>query len=169
MVGGETAVRTGSGDILKVRGPSQGCAVVLQGRYIEHQALRAFGQAERITMVTSFRPRSCSLPDDTVLTTVRPVSDLSELYFQYSEYRLDILEERIRNQLKALRETRRSGRKMNVKRFKTFLRQQEEFLAHMINEMIDDQLVVKGEIDDSHLLKDKDASINHRKRKHSRA
>ena len=30
MVGGETALRTGSGDIWKVRGPSQGCAVVLQ-------------------------------------------------------------------------------------------------------------------------------------------
>lgn len=27
----------------------QGCAVVLQGRYIEHQALQALGGTERIT------------------------------------------------------------------------------------------------------------------------
>lgn len=104
-------------------------------------------------MVTSFRPRNCSLPDDTVLTTVRPISNLSELYFQYSEYRMEILEQRIRDQLRALRETQRAGRKLNVTRFKKFLQQQVEFLAHMSKELIDDQLVVKGEIDDSHLLK----------------
>ena len=129
-----------------------GCAVVLQGRYIEHQALRALGQTERITMVTSFRPRSFSLPDDTVLTTVRPISDLSELYFQYSEYRLEILEERIRDQLKALRDARGSGKRMNVRLFKHFLKRQEEFLAHMNGEMLEDQHVIKGEIDDSHRL-----------------
>lgn len=198
MVGGETALRTGSGEVLKVRGPSQGCAVVLQGRYlskyrlsfcrgnepelhkallkgvldlgryIEHQALRAFGQAERISMVTSFRPRNCSLPDDTVLTTVRPISDLSELYLQYGEYRMEILEERIRDQLRALRETRRSGKKLNVKGFKGFLRKQEEFLAHMSKEMIDDALVKKGEIDDSHLLKNQDAKTGPANRKRSK-
>jgi hypothetical protein len=104
-------------------------------------------------MVTSLRPRNCSLPHDTVLTTVRPISNLSELYFQYSEYRMEILEQRIRDQLRALRETQRAGRKLNVIRFKYFLRQQMEFLAHMSKELIDDQLVVKGEIDDSRLLK----------------
>lgn len=124
----------------------------MQGRYIEHQALRALGTAERITCVTSFRPRNFSLPDDTVLTTVRPISDLSELYFQYSEYRMEILEERVRDQLRALRETKRSGKKLNISRFKDFLQQQEAFLAHMSREMVDDQLVIKGEIDDSHLL-----------------
>lgn len=31
MIGGETVCRTGLGNILKVRGPSQGCAIVLQG------------------------------------------------------------------------------------------------------------------------------------------
>lgn len=169
MVGGETALRTGNGDILKVRGPQmvsrarnsplqvptnapQGCAVVLQGRYIEHQALRALGATERITMVTSFRPRCPTLPDDTVLTTVRAVSNLSELYFQFSEYRLEILEERIRDKLKALRETKRSGKKMNTLSLKKFLKEQENFLAHMNKEIVDEDLVVPGSIDDSHLL-----------------
>jgi hypothetical protein len=34
MICGETAVRTSAGDIIKVRGPNMGTAVVLQGRYI---------------------------------------------------------------------------------------------------------------------------------------
>ncbi|KAL8985960.1 MAG: hypothetical protein Q9205_000470 [Flavoplaca limonia] len=151
MIGGETALRTGNGEIVKVRGPQMGCAVILQGRYIEHQALRALGTTERITMVTSFRPRSPNLPDDTVLTTVRPISNLSELYSQYSEYRLEILEERVRTQLRVLRENKRGGKKVNVKALKEFIRAQTDFLAHMEHEMVDEELVTMGNIDDSHL------------------
>ena len=128
--------------------------MVLQGRYIEHQALRALGTTERITMVTSFRPRSHTVKDDTVLTTVRPISNLSELYYQFSEYRLEILEERIREKLKTLRETQKTGRKMKTKDLKLFLHEQEVFLAHMNKEMVDDELVTKGSIDNSHLVSD---------------
>ncbi|KAL9129910.1 MAG: hypothetical protein Q9217_001758 [Psora testacea] len=152
MIGGETALRTGNGEVVKVRGPQMGCAVVLQGRYIEHQALRAFGTTERITSVTSFRPKHPQCPDDTVLTTVRPISDLSELYFQFSEYRLEMLEERIRNQLKVIRDASRVGKKFNTRSMKAFLKEQEDFLAHMNKEMVQDEFVVKGDIDDSHLF-----------------
>ncbi|KAL6716428.1 hypothetical protein ACLMJK_005995 [Lecanora helva] len=152
MIGGETALRTGNGGVVKVRGPQMGCAVVLQGRYIEHQALRALGATERITMVTSFRPKSHTVKDDTVLTTVRPISNLSELYCQFSEYRLEILEERIRAQRKAMRENESRGKKFNTKMLKTFLCEQETFLAHMNRELVDDDLVTKGCIDDSHLF-----------------
>ncbi len=130
----------------------QGCAVVLQGRYIEHQALRAFGSCERITSVTSFRPKHHTYPDDTVLTTVRPISNLSELYAEYSEYRLEMLELRIRDQLRILRETRKGGKKINTSAMKAFLKEQELFLAHMNKEMIEEALVTKGAIDDSHLF-----------------
>ncbi len=165
MIGGETALRTGNGDILKVRGPEMGCAVVLQGRYIEHQALRALGATERITMVTSFRPRCPALPDDTVLTTVRPISNLSELYFQFSEYRLEILEERIRDQLKIMRESSKGSKKINTTRLKNFFREQELFLAHMNQEVIEDEQVTKGFIDDSHLLSDHGEQGRKNKRK----
>lgn len=130
----------------------QGCAVVLQGRYIEHIALRALGTTERITMVTSFRPRSPSLSDDTVLTTVRGISDLAELYFQFSEYRLEMLEERIREKLKEIRDKKRAHRPFDTKGLKNFLLAQEKFLAHMGKEMVDEDKVIKGFTDDSHLL-----------------
>ncbi|CAJ2501263.1 Uu.00g041160.m01.CDS01 [Anthostomella pinea] len=158
MIGGETALRTGTGDIMKVRGPQMGCAVILQGRYIEHQALRALGAAERISMVTSFRPRCPSVRDDTVLTTVRPISIVSELYNQFAEYRLEILEERVRQQLRELRDAHAAGRRVATKKLKAFLDEQERFLAHMNREMVDDERVVRGSIDDSHLLNPKTES-----------
>lgn len=105
-------------------------------------------------MVTSFRPRSHTVKDDTVLTTVRPISNLSELYYQFSEYRLEILEERIREKLKTLRETQKTGRKMKTKDLKAFLHEQEVFLAHMNKEMVDDDLVTKGSIDNRQLVSD---------------
>lgn len=125
---------------------------MLQGRYIEHQALRALGTAERISMVTSFRPRCPTVRDDTVLTTVRPISNLADLYNQFSEYRLEILEERVRQQLKELREANSAGRRVATRKLKAFFTEQQEFLAHMNREMVDDEEVIRGNIDDSHLL-----------------
>ncbi|KAF2084180.1 hypothetical protein K490DRAFT_49596 [Saccharata proteae CBS 121410] len=148
MVGGETALRTADGNVIKVRGPQMGCAVILQGRYITHQALRALGAQERITSVTSFRPRSPYARDDTVLDTVRPISDLSLLYEEFAEYRLENLEERIHAQLKEVRERRRAGKKFDTKAFKAFLREQQAFIEHMDNEMVPDELVVPGYVEE---------------------
>jgi hypothetical protein len=114
--------------------------------------LRALGTTERITMVTSFRPKSALMPDDTVLTTVRSISDLSELYFQFSEYRLEMLEERIRGRLKDMRERKRARRSFSTTKFKKFLKDQETFLAKMNKEIVEDSLVQKGITDESHLL-----------------
>lgn len=43
----------------------QGTAVVMQGRYLEHQALKALGGRERISIVTAFRPKSHLVRDET--------------------------------------------------------------------------------------------------------
>ncbi|KAF7892654.1 uncharacterized protein EAF02_000192 [Botrytis sinoallii] len=145
MVGGETALRTGFGDIKKVRGPSKGCAVVLQGRYIDHQALQAFGGQERVTMVTSFRPRSPRVRDDTVLTTVRPISNLSDLYGQTVEYQLENAEARIRIMLKELRDSMKAGA-TNAKAIKSFLDFEISQLTHLNEEIVDESLVKVGEL-----------------------
>nr|POE63485.1 hypothetical protein CFP56_04388 [Quercus suber] len=142
MIGGETMLRTGNGGTMKVRGPEMGCAVVLQGRYISHQALRALGAKERITMVTSFRPKDPHLRDDSVLTTVRGISNLSELYYDFCKYRLEIMEERIRTQLKSLREANAGAKRIETKALKTFLSEQEHFLSHTNKEIVPDELVI---------------------------
>ncbi|KKK22546.1 hypothetical protein AOCH_004529 [Aspergillus ochraceoroseus] len=155
MIGGETALRKGNGEVVKVRGPQmsiQGSAVILQGRYIEHQALRALGTTERISMVTSFRPRASLIKDDTVLTTVRPISDLGELYLQFAEYRFDMLQDRFRDANKLMRDQQRARRPFDTLRLKQFIREQIEFLEHMEREIVEDEKVIKGVIDDSHLI-----------------
>jgi hypothetical protein len=116
--------------------------------------LRALGGTERITMVTSFRPKSAFIKDDTVLTTVRSISNLSELYSQYAEYRLELLEERVRAQLKELRDRKRARRSFDTGAAKAFITEQRNFLDSMLREIVDDDLVTVGYTDDSHLLSD---------------
>lgn len=123
---------------------TQGCAAVLQGRYITHQALRALGATERITAVTSFRPKSSHLRDDTVLNTVRPISDLSTLYYEFAEYRLEILVDRFQAQLKRLRIDNRAGKKTAARQLKAFMAEQQRFLAHMDGEILNYEDVVEG-------------------------
>ncbi|OJJ42127.1 hypothetical protein ASPZODRAFT_2122771 [Penicilliopsis zonata CBS 506.65] len=135
MVGGETALRMPSGEIIKVRGPAMGTAVVMQGRYIEHQALKALGGRERISMVTCFRPKSPLVKDETVLVGVRGISNISELYTQYTEYRLEILEERIRHQLKQEREREIAKRPFDVGTIRHFLNNQKLFIESMLTEI----------------------------------
>ena len=99
-------------------------------------------------MVTSFRPKSPFLRDDSVLTSVRPISDLSELYFEFAEYRLAMLEERVRTQLKVIRNGREASKKFNTQAFKKFLTEQAAFIEHTFNELVDDEKVQKGYVDE---------------------
>lgn len=104
-------------------------------------------------MVTSFRPKSAFVKDDTVLTTVRAVSDLSELYSQYTEYRLEMLEERIRAHLKEIRDRKRANRRFDTAASKRFIAEQQHFLAAIDREVVDEDKVTKGFTDaDTHLL-----------------
>lgn len=102
-------------------------------------------------MVTSFRPKSAFIKDDTVLTTVRSISNLSDLYSQYAEYRLDMLEERVRAHRKELNDRKRAGRNFNTAATKAFITEQRDFLDSMLREMVDEDQVVKGHTEQSHL------------------
>ncbi|KAL4930315.1 uncharacterized protein BDV17DRAFT_297777 [Aspergillus undulatus] len=135
MVGGETAIKMASGEIKKVRGPAMGYAVVMQGRYLEHQALRALGGRERISMVTPFRPKDPLVRDETILVGVRGISNLAELYPQYFEYRLDVLEERFRAQRKEERERERACRAFDVEEKRAWLEEQRGYIDSMLQEM----------------------------------
>jgi hypothetical protein len=77
---------------------------MLQGRYIEHTALPMNNMPERVTIVTSFRPKNPLLLDDMTNMNVRDKSHLSELYYQWTTYRLEVMAERARLAAEALRE-----------------------------------------------------------------
>lgn len=120
----------------------------MQGRYLTHQALRALGSRERITSVTSFRPRSPHVKDDTVLETVRPISDLSELYYEVAEYRLRIVEDRIRKAREDMANRRKAQKKFDTADHKRFLQESIAFLGHTDQEIIEDDKVIHGYIEE---------------------
>lgn len=97
--------------------------------------------------------------DDTVLTSVRPISDLSLLYGQFAEYRLEMLEERVRAQLKKVRERRSSGKRFDSKAVKAFLQEQEDFIAHTNNEIVPEDQVVAGHLEEIVFPKLKDSAV----------
>jgi hypothetical protein len=97
--------------------------------------------------------------DDTVLTTVRPISDLSQLYGQFAEYRLEMLEERIRAQLKKIRHRRSAGKKFDSKTVKAFLQEQRDFIAHTNNEIVPEDQVVAGHLAEVVFPKLKDSAV----------
>lgn len=127
----------------------KGCAVVLQGRYITHMALRALGNAERITSVTSFRPKSPFVRDDSVLGTVRPVSNLPDLYFDFAKYRMEVLVDRLQAGLKSLRDENCAGKRISVTVLKDFLAEQEAFITFTNEEIIPYDEVQVGRVSDN--------------------
>jgi hypothetical protein len=109
---------------------------VLQGQVISHQALAAHGGNERITAVTSFRPRDPMMTDNSVLATIRPISDHSELYYQWTKYRVEVLQERLRSMLTVVEEQHRANKPTDKDLVKTFLQQQEKWLAITNKEIV---------------------------------
>ena len=143
--GGETLIRAGKNiPTLRIRSPGSGCAVVLQGRHLEHKALPAIGNAERVTMVTAFRPRSPSVPLNMSLATVRPVSDLRPLYHQYVEYRLESLEARVKRELRRHREN--GSRHFHTSRAKSTLKALKDMITRTEAELVDEAHVRMGEV-----------------------
>ncbi|CEH17210.1 hypothetical protein CBOM_03271 [Ceraceosorus bombacis] len=106
MTGGETALRKGDGSLFKARAPSLGSIVVMRGGSITHCALPCEGASERITMVTSFRPRH-STQDFSNLHNIIDCSNLNELYEQWTEARLDILGNKLKAYKQVLANRRR--------------------------------------------------------------
>ncbi|KAF2182603.1 hypothetical protein K469DRAFT_226542 [Zopfia rhizophila CBS 207.26] len=90
MEGGETLLKERSGAVREMEILSMGQCYLLQGRHLEHMVRQFAGSNERITAVTSFRPRSIFLKDETVLTRALPISNSSRLYTEYVRYRFDI-------------------------------------------------------------------------------
>lgn len=116
----------------------------MQGRYITHQALRALGTRERITLVTSLRPRSPFLPDDSDLHTVRGISDPAELHYQYARYRLEILQARVADQRERLRNAHERGKEIDVRALKDWMKEQVCFLSRMGEEIWEDGEIEVG-------------------------
>lgn len=63
-----------------------------------------------------------------------------------------MLEERIRAHLKEIRNRKRANRRFDTAASKRFIAEQQHFLAAIDRELVDEDKVIKGFTDDSHLL-----------------
>jgi hypothetical protein len=102
---------------------------MLQGRYINHQALAAIGGTERISMITAFRAKNAFLPDNADICRIREITKHSELYYQWTKYRVGIVQERLKGMLELLEEEHKKGKETDAARVKAFLKEQEVFLG----------------------------------------
>lgn len=109
----------------------------MQGRYIRHQALKAFGGRERIAMVTSFRPKNPLLRDETTLAGLRALSDVSQLYTQFNNYRMEIVKERFRAKIKDESEREKRQQAFDVPEMRRWLQEQRDFIDATLSEIIE--------------------------------
>jgi hypothetical protein len=79
---------------------------------------------------------------------VRPISNLSELYYGFADYRLEMMEERIRQKRKELHTRNRAGKKLDTLALKGFLGDSIAFLQHTNNEIVEESKVRVGHIDE---------------------
>lgn len=89
-------------------------------------------------MVTCFRPKSPHIRDETVLTGVRGISHKSELYTQYTEYRLEILEEHVRAKMEDERLRQQAKEPYNIPEMRRWLVDQKEFVEAMLYEIVEE-------------------------------
>jgi len=108
----------------------------MQGRYIEHQALKAFGNRERLAMVTSWRPRSPHVRDETVLTGVRAITNQNELYYSFSDYRFRNMELRFQAAHQRVQANRAAGLEYNIDAARAFLEEQRDTIALLLQEIV---------------------------------
>lgn len=138
MIGGETVIHSDTGDVSRVNDPQKGWATVLQGHCVEHLASMPLGGHERITFVTSYRAADPLVYDDSVLTTVNPVSDKNELHTDWIEYRMNVLSDRLKALAQKVREGRNAEEDFNLDVVTAILKEQEKYIKKTYEEMVNE-------------------------------
>jgi hypothetical protein len=132
MEGGETAIRTGDGSIIKARGASMGGALLMQGGNAEHAALRATNCAERVSMVTSYAFANPDADDScTSLKSADPLEDSKPTMWNiFLEYKLKRLRGRIELAIERTQQQRWAGTSPQRDEVDPWIKEQIAFLKH---------------------------------------
>ncbi|KAF2181544.1 hypothetical protein K469DRAFT_450358, partial [Zopfia rhizophila CBS 207.26] len=91
MEGGETILKGPLGATRTLESLKMGWAYVLQGYHVAHAVKSFSGPHNRITAITSFRPSSPLVLDETNLGTVRSISHFDRLHREFYEYRVGMI------------------------------------------------------------------------------
>lgn len=139
MDGGETAIRTGTGALIKARGANLGGAVLMQGGNLEHAAMRASNCAERVSMVTSY---SFADPDfDDSRTTLKSADvtneDMSSLKYAHLDYKLNRLRDRVNLACERVAKQRAEGATPDREEIEDWVKEQITFLRQTAWELFE--------------------------------
>ncbi|CAM1501464.1 Fc.00g034480.m01.CDS01 [Cosmosporella sp. VM-42] len=139
MIGGETAIKTGNGQIIKARGASVGGAVMMAGGYLEHAALRASNCAERLSLVNSY---CFADPDaDDSATTLKSVNlqfdSLPNAMNTLMAQKLRRLRERCDLALDRIQHRRENGEAPSREEVESWVKDQIHLLKHTSWEMFE--------------------------------
>ncbi|KAG7858119.1 hypothetical protein KL919_003377 [Ogataea angusta] len=139
MIGGETLIKTGSGEIVPAAGPAKGKATVLQGRKLTHLAALPVGYTERITTVTSYRAKDSTKPETSVLKTVKPENNFgsmyNEFYPEWISYRMKVISDRAIAIGEEFERKRRNGETFDKDAAFEKLKDLQAYLQHTWKEM----------------------------------
>jgi hypothetical protein len=139
MVGGETAVHLGNGNVIKARGAGLGGAVLMQSGNLEHAAMRATNCPERVSMVTSFVFADPDLDDSkcTLKTADYVNEDMASLRLEHLEYKLKKFRGRIDSALGRVAKTQQEGASPNREEIETWVKEQMLFLKQVSWELFE--------------------------------
>ncbi|KAL7754707.1 hypothetical protein ACKLNR_015377 [Fusarium oxysporum f. sp. zingiberi] len=130
MQGGETAIRTGQGNLIKARGANLGGAVLMQGGNLEHAALRASNCSERVSMVTSYCFANPDLDDSR--TTLKSADfeneDMNALKYAHLDYKLKRLRDRVNLACERVARQRAGNAELNRDEIDEWVKEQVGFL-----------------------------------------
>lgn len=115
----------------------------MQGRYLEHQALKARGGRERISMITSFRVKDPYAKEDNVLAGVRNISHVPTLYTEHTEYRLFNLEKRIQRKREELMKRHQENSSFDIAGTREWLLEQKHFIEALLGELYEVREIIR--------------------------
>lgn len=93
------------------------------------------GTSDRITMVTWYRPKSVTMPDTSNIYFSLLHSDRSELLYQFTSYRLDLIKRRINLAIEKLQFDKALERKFDLYKIKHSLYELSTFMEGTNNNL----------------------------------
>jgi hypothetical protein len=128
--GGQTVIKNADGTNTLIPMPRIGEAVVVHGGRLWHGVSPTDVTQERMSQITSYRPKDPFADDMSVLRTVRNQSDERTLHKEWSQYRLEVMAARCLKMAEALENP------INIEsRMEEFQAGLEKFLDVTVKEM----------------------------------
>lgn len=132
MIGGETGLRDGNENIVRIADPKPGQVSLLQARVIKHIATKPLNRCDRISYVISLLPKDPDMYDSSQAVSERPGASSAftndRFYPNFINYRMDRVKARLDRYQKKIMDNYKEGRKFSQNDAIDFLLEIEEYV-----------------------------------------